>query len=123
MSDIAASLLRELSEPWASGEYVKSAIDRTAKLCGLSYWRAFDIWYRKARRVEQFEIDQISEALRLKQEKAAKNELHDLKLRLARLEAQLSASSDPDFHRPSIDFARDQMRGAGGVGRPMARKR
>lgn len=119
----AAAMLRELSEPWGSGEYVKNAIERAGKLASLSYWRAFDIWYRKARRVEQFEIDQISEALRLKQEKAAKNELHDLKLRLAKLEAQLSSSMDPDFHRPSIDFARDQMRDLGGMGRPVARKR
>ena len=111
MSD-AATMLRELSEPWGSGEYVKSAIDRAARLASLTYWRAFDIWYRKARRVEPHEIEQIAEALRIKNEKAARNELHDLKLRLARLEASLS-QGDADFHRPSIDFAREAVRRAG----------
>jgi len=111
MSD-AALMLRELSYPWEPGEKIKSVIDRTSRMCRLSYWRAFDIWYRKARRVEDYEIAQIAEALRIKNEKAARNELHELKLRLARLEASLS-SGDQDFHRPSIDFARDAMRKAG----------
>jgi hypothetical protein len=119
----AATMLRELSEPWSSGEYVKTAIDRAARLASLNYWRAFDIWYGKARRVEEFELDQIREALRIKNEKAAKNEFHDLKLRLAKLESALSASSDPDFHRPSIDFAREQMREFGRNHRPLDRKR
>jgi hypothetical protein len=119
----AATLLRELSEPWSSGEYVKTAIDRAARLASLTYWRAFDIWYGKARRVEEFELDQIRDALRIKNEKAAKNEFHDLKLRLAKLESALSASSDPDFHRPSIDFAREQMREFGRNHRPLDRKR
>lgn len=125
MTDLvaASSMLRELSEPWPSGERVKSAIDRAARLASLHYWRAFDIWYRKARRVEEFELDQIREALRIKSEKAAKNEFHDLKLRLAKLESALSSSSDPDFHRPSIDFAREQMREFGRNHRPMDRKR
>lgn len=118
MSD-AAVMLRELSEPWASGERVKSAIDRAARLARLSYWRTFDIWYRKARRVEDYEIAQIAEALRIKREKAARNELHDLKLRLARLEATLSAG-DADFHSPAIDYARDQMRGFGREDRAVA---
>lgn len=118
----ASTMLRELSEPWTSGEYVKSAIDRAARLSGLHYWRAFDLWYRKARRVEEYELDQIREALRIKNEKAAKNELHDLKLRLARLESLL-ASGDADFHSPSIDFAREQMRSVGRMGRAVDRKR
>jgi hypothetical protein len=108
---IASNMLRELSEPWSSGEKVKSALDRTARTARLSYWRAFDIWYRKARRVEDYEIAQIAEALRIKNERAAKNELHELKLRLARLEALVS--SDADFHSPTIDFARETMRRAG----------
>lgn len=107
----AALMLRELSYPWEPGEKIKTVIDRTSRMCRLSYWRTFDIWYRKARRVEDYEIAQIAEALRIKNERAAKNELHDLKLRLARLEASLQG--DPDFHRPTIDFARDAMRKAG----------
>jgi hypothetical protein len=110
MSD-AALMLRELSYPWEPGEKIKAVIDRTSKLCRLNYWRTFDIWYRKARKVEDYEVAQIAEALRIKNEKAARNELHDLKLRLARLEASLQG--DPDFHSPTIDFARDAMRKAG----------
>lgn len=110
MSD-AALMLRELSYPWEPGEKVKSVIDRTSRMCRLSYWRTFDIWYRKARKVEDYEVAQIAEALRIKNEKAARNELHDLKLRLARLEASLQG--DADFHSPTIDFARETMRRAG----------
>lgn len=116
MSASASALLRELSEPWGSGEKTKCAIDRAARLAHLKYWRAFDIWYRKARQVEDFEVDQIREALRIKNEKDARDELRDLKLRLARLEARLSAE-DADFHRPSIDFASDHVGGRGRVGR------
>lgn len=113
MSD-ASAMLRELSEPWGSGERVKTAIDRAAKLARLSYWRGWDIWYRKAKRVEEYEIEQIKEALRIKNEKAARNELHQAKMLLARLEARLNAG-DADFHSPDIDGLRAQSLG---VGRP-----
>jgi hypothetical protein len=115
MSD-ASVMLRELSYPWEPGEKIKVVIDRTSKLCRLTYWRTFDIWYRKARKVEDYEIAQIAEALRIKNEKAARNELHDLKLRLARLEASLS-QGNTDFHRASIDRAGEMVRGRGGKGR------
>ena len=95
--------LRELSEPRHSGEYVKNAIERAARLSGLSYWRCFDIWYRKARRVEAFEITAIADALERKRELEAKNELAQLRLRLSRLEARM-VSTDEDFYRPQIDF-------------------
>jgi hypothetical protein len=117
----AALMLRELSQPWASGERIKSVLDRTSRLARLTYWRTYDIWYGKARRIEQHEIEQIAEALRIKNEKAARNELHELKLRLARLEASLSAG-DADFHSPSIDYARDHVRGPGGKDRTVARR-
>jgi hypothetical protein len=73
-------------------------IDRAARRAGLSYWRAFDIWYGKARRIEQAERASIAEALEHKRKEATRNELHELRLRLARLEAIL-AGKDPDFHR------------------------
>ncbi len=113
MSDVAqaSNLLRELSQPWASGEAVKSAIDRSAKLAKLAFWRASDLWYEKARRVDDHELEQIREALREKNRKAAVNELRDLKFRIARLEAAL-VSRDPDFHRPEIDFAGELLRNA-----------
>lgn len=121
MSD-AASMLRELSYPWEPGERIKGILDRTSRMCRLSYWRTFDIWYRKARQIEPYEIAQIAEALRLKNEKAARNELHDLKFRLARLEAKLS-TQDPDFHGPDIDFAGELLRNARGENRSVAHKR
>ena len=105
----AALMLRELSAPWAAGERMKSVLQRTSRLCRLTYWRTSDIWYRKAKRIELHEIEQIAEALRIKRETTARNELHHLKTRLAKLESLLS-SKDPDFFSPDIDFYRDQMR-------------
>lgn len=118
MSD-AAVMLRELSYPWGPGERIKSVLDRTSRLCRLTYWRTYDIWYGKARRIEPHEIEQIAEALRIKNEKAARNEFHELKLRLARLEASLSAR-DPDFHSPDIDHLRALDRRPGGRSRAVA---
>jgi hypothetical protein len=118
MSD-AAAMLRELSYPWGPGERIKSVIDRTSRMCRLSYWRTSDIWYRKARRVEPHEIEQIAEALRIKNEKAARNELHDLKLRLSKLETLLS-TGDADFYRPDADFYREHVRSLGDLRGPVA---
>ena len=103
--------LHELSKPWPSGERVKCAIARAADLAGLSYWRAFDIWYRKARRIEDYETAQISEALERKNRLDTRNELSELRLRLARLESLL-VQTDPDFHRPTVDFVRQSVRGS-----------
>jgi len=119
MSD-AALMLRELSYPWSSGERIKSVLDRTSRLARLTYWRTYDIWYGKARRIEPHEIAQIAEALRIKNEKAARNELHDLKIRLARLEASLS-QGDTYFHSPSIDHGREMVRQVSDKGRSLAR--
>ena len=52
---------------------------------GGSYWRTYDLWYGKARRVEEYEIDAIADALRVKREREAANELHELRTRLARV--------------------------------------
>lgn len=118
----ASELLRELSLPWAAGERIKSVLDRTSRLASLSYWRTFDLWYKKAHRVEPYEMDQIREALRIKNEKAARNELHEAKLILARLEARFNAG-DADFYRADIDGLRAQTSAMGGKGRAMDRNR
>jgi hypothetical protein len=115
----ATTMLRELAKPMSYGEPIKLVIERTSRLARISYWRTYDLWYGKARRVEDYEYQQIKTALRIKQESAARNELHDLKLRLARLEALL-ATKDADFHRLDIDFAREVLDGPGGSGRPVA---
>jgi hypothetical protein len=116
----AAAALKELAEPWSPGDRIKRLIERAARRAGLPYWRAFDIWYGKARRIEAFERAAIGDALDKKRREAARNELHELRTRLARLESLL-AQSDPDFHRPSIDAAREQARALGGNGGDMDR--
>ncbi len=111
MSDIAGQL-RELSEPRSGGEFVKTAIDRAAKLAALPYWRAFDIWYGKAKLVRDFEREAVAAALDKKRREAARNELYELRTRLTRLESLL-AQSDPDFHRESLAQVRGQIRTLG----------
>ncbi len=108
--DVIAAL-QELAEPYPPGDKVKAAIARAAKrilvpsqrgkLEPLSYWRAFDIWYGKARRIEKYERAAIVEAVEKKRREATRNELHELKLRLARLESRL-VQTDEDFHREDI---------------------
>lgn len=114
----AAIMLRELSLPWETGERIKSILDRTSRLAKLSYSRTYEIWYGRARRIEPSEIEQIAEALRIKNERAVKNELHELRTRLARLEA--TVSKDSDFYRPDADYARDMLRQLGREGRAVA---
>jgi hypothetical protein len=118
MSD-AAVMLRELSMPWGPGERIKSVLDRTARLARLTYSRTYEIWYCRARRIEPYEIDQIAEALRIKNERALKNELHALRSRLAQIEA--TVSRDSEFYRPDVDYARDMLRQLGGKSRSMDR--
>jgi hypothetical protein len=121
MTDVSASL-RELSEPWERGDKIKAAIARAARAAGLSYWRAFDIWYGKARRIEPAEAARIEAALRHKSEERDRNELHELRTRLLRLESRL-IQTDPDFHRETIDQVRKQSGQLGGMDRTLARKR
>lgn len=101
--------LKELAEPSTRGDRVKTAIERASRLSGLSYWRTFDLWYRKARKVEDFEIDAINEALAKKRAEETRNELQELRIRLARLESIL-VLSDPEFHRETIDQIGQQVR-------------
>lgn len=103
----AGEALRELAGQSNRGDPIKTAIDRAARRAGLSYWRAFDIWYRKARRVEQFELDAIADALALKRKEDQRNEAHELRMRITRLESLL-AQADADFYRPQITALRDQ---------------
>ena len=105
MTDIADGL-RELAAPWNPGDRVKAAIERAARAAGFSYTRTFDLWYRKTRRVEDHEIAAVNDAIEKKRAEETRNELHELRTRLARLES-LVAQKDPAFHRPTFD----QMRG------------
>lgn len=107
-----SQMLRELSLPKPAGDKFNFAIGRAAAASGLEYWRAFDIWYRKARRIDDFEAQQITEALRIKREKAAQNELDELRVRLAKLE-----SSFVQHHQ---DFSREDL---SPDGQPVRRRR
>ncbi|MDB5937573.1 MAG: hypothetical protein JWQ01_4917 [Massilia sp.] len=109
-SDFAGAL-KELAKPSPEGDRVKQAIGRAASICGLDYWRAFDIWYRKARRIDAHEAFQITEALRIKREKAAQHELQELRTRLAKLESAVIQNS-ADFSRADLDPAGNAVRRA-----------
>lgn len=108
----ATAMLKELSLPWQPGEFVKDVLTRVAPLAGLTHSRAFDIWYRKARKVDEAEIAQIADALNKKHERAMWNEFDDIKTRIARFEARYGASR-PNFARSNADGDRPQLRVAG----------
>lgn len=95
---MSAATYAEALKELAPTRPVKQAIGQAAQLAGLTYTRAWDIWYRKARRIDAHEAEQINEALRIKREKAAANEYYDLKTRLAKLESLL-VQTNPNVHR------------------------
>ncbi len=118
----ATTMLKELSQPWQPGEFVKDAIRRVATMSGLSPSRAFDIWYGKARKVDETELAAIAEALNIRTKRAARNELQELKIRIAKLEALFARdSSDGDWssadgRRGSLHLAGGARRASGGRG-------
>lgn len=64
LSEEAARGLRILAWPLDASARVKQRIEVAARRAGLSYWRAFDLWYRKARQILAQEIEAIRAALR-----------------------------------------------------------
>lgn len=115
MSDITEDL-RELAQPWVGGEKIKVVIARVARRAGMKFSRAYEIWYGRARCIEQFELNAVAKALEKKRREDARNELQELRTRLARLESLL-VQTDPDFHRESIDISRSQVRTLHGIRR------
>lgn len=115
MSD-AATMLKMLAEPWRPGEFVKDVILRIAPLAGLSSTRASDVWYGKARRVEEGELSRIAAALAKKEKRAVWNELQDIRARMAKLES-IVGGSDEDFGQPAAAVDRPRLRVAGGAHR------
>ena len=101
--------LRELSEPRCREEKIDTIIARCARLAGLSYSRCYEIYYGRARRIEPEEIARISEALEQKNRRDARNEISNIRLRIARLEALLS-KTDADVHLSTIDPVSQRMR-------------
>lgn len=55
--------LKRISGPHKLGTRTKTAVNIAATRTGLSRWRAFDIWYGKARRVTAQEASAIHDAL------------------------------------------------------------
>lgn len=91
----AAAGLRALA-PRREGDREKTRIDRAALATGFSYWRAFDIWYRKARVIRAEEIDAIRAAKATRHQERA-NELASVAAdfeALAERVARLAAGPD-----------------------------
>lgn len=112
----AADSLRQLAgrRPDTESDSVQARIGRAARAAGFSYWRTFDLWYRKARRIDGTEMDAIRaarDAARATSEQQALeahwHEYNVLKERIARVEAALElhasavASGAGDEVRPS----------------------
>jgi hypothetical protein len=59
----ASRALQKLAEPVERNEHLRVIVQRAASLAGLSYWRTFDLWYAKARQLEEQERVSILAAL------------------------------------------------------------
>jgi hypothetical protein len=117
----ASAFLKELADWPFRGEGYRRAIERAARLVKIDlgsrlepmkYWRAYDIWYVRAKCFRDFESEAIVAAVRQKREEDAANELAELKTRFAILESRLR-SGDADFHRPTISALRHLVRTRG----------
>lgn len=91
----AAEGLRRLASPRPENDRVKTAIARAARRAGLSYWRAFDLWYGKARRIDAAELRAIRDA-ELSKAKESKNDLIALAEDFTAL-AQRASRLDPEM--------------------------
>lgn len=92
----AAQALRLLAEPIPAGDSIKAQIGRAARRAGLTYNRAFDLWYRRARLIRAEELEAIRQARRSREmtnapstTDAARRELRELRERIERLERLL----------------------------------
>ena len=81
--------LRRLAEPVSAGESIKGLIGRASRRAGLSYSRAYECWYGRAR-VRADEMDRVRRLLQAKEQEAINVEIAELRQRLARLEEQLA---------------------------------
>lgn len=109
---LLADLLKELAAPISRDEKVEAAIARAARLSGIPYNRVFNIWYGKARWGDTHEHDAVVRAVDEKRRREARNELHELKTRIAIMESRLN-QMDADFYRETIDELRLSLRPTG----------
>lgn len=82
--------LRQLVEPVRAGESIKALIGKAARRAGMSYGRAYECWYGRAR-VRPEELDRVRALLQAREQEAINEEIAELRQRLARLEEQLAA--------------------------------
>jgi hypothetical protein len=111
----AADLLRELAGGRKADESVKAVLRRVRrKLTDWKPSRVRDVWYRDPRvKVRAGEIEQLRAIVnRRVEDKAAVDELAELRNRISRLETLLEVS-DPAFHSEAIDTLRSQRRTLG----------
>lgn len=108
-----SKLLKELAAPVQIGDRVKAQIQRAAKLSGLPYWRAFDIWYGRYGRVDYRESEAIREAVKLKCIEGKKNVAQKLRLELATIDSLL-ATVDAELDSQSPTHSRRKGSAASG---------
>lgn len=90
----ARFLIQEIAGPQSVGGKIKSALDRVHRLTGLPYRRVRGLWSGEARAILSEEMDALRRAAagRAKiNEETARDELAELRSRMARLESLLAA--------------------------------
>ena len=87
----ACQLLRKVAEPRPIGDSVKSAITRAARRVGFPIARAENIWRQEARRIDAEEMDALRRVAMQKQESSARDEIAELRARIARIEALVAS--------------------------------
>lgn len=85
--DEISDLLRRIAGPNGSEA---ERIGRASRKLGWLYGRTKRLWYREARRVETRETEAARMAAERAEEASVNAELSELRLRLARLEAQIA---------------------------------
>jgi len=105
-------LIRELAEPISRDEKIETIVRRAADRAGISYNRAFNLFYAsRVKWTTQEEAEAVIKAVDERRRKAARNELHELKIRIAAMESRLN-QIDADFHSEAIDALRPFFRPA-----------
>ena len=89
----ASQLLRIVAEPRPVGDSVKSAITRAARRVGFPIARAENIWRQEARRIDASEMDRLRAVAMQKQEATARDEIAELRARIAKIEARFAAQA------------------------------
>jgi hypothetical protein len=112
----AAFRLRHLAEPRPVGDRVKTAIGRAAKLAGLPFSRAENLWYGEARTVRAEEMDAIrrAEKAREAKEQAARDQAAALGALFAGVAERLR-TTDENFHRDDVASLLDAARALGAL--------